>query len=150
MCGCCARSSASDGGGGGGGGGAQLGRLVGVHVRRGDKRDLGAKERGEPFSDAMYVTAAKVPRRHGPPRPQPRSRAAAPPPSRRYTASRAVCWVQALAREVGAEGFLLASSEPNTLTRLPPLLLPLPTYVMPAHHFVDVPEGKTPHQVEEE
>ena len=57
---------------------------------------------------------------------------------------------QALAREVGAEGFLLASSEPNTLTRLPPLLLPLPTYVMPAHHFVDVPEGKTPHQVVEE
>ena len=57
---------------------------------------------------------------------------------------------QVLAREVGADGFLLASSEPNTLTRLPPLLLPLPTYVMPARHFVDVPEGKTPHQVEEE
>jgi hypothetical protein len=56
---------------------------------------------------------------------------------------------QALASEVGAEGFLLASSEPTTLTRLPPLLLPLPTYVMPAHHFVAVPEGKAPHQVVE-
>ena len=89
--------------------------VVAVHVRRGDKRDLGAKERGEPFSDAMYVAAAR-----------------------------------ALADEMGASGVLLASSEPNTLTRLPPLLLPLPTYVMPAHHFVDVPEGKTPHQVEEE
>ena len=54
-----------------------------------------------------------------------------------------------MASEVGAEGFLLASSEPTTLTRLPPLLLPLPTYVMPAHHFVAVPEGKTPHQVVE-
>ena len=32
--------------------------LVGVHVRRGDKRDLGAKERGEPFSDEQYVQAA--------------------------------------------------------------------------------------------
>lgn len=146
MCGCCARSSASDGGGGGG---AQLGRLVGVHVRRGDKRDLGAKERGEPFSDAMYVTAAKVPCPHGPPHPQPPRRPAAQPPLHRLTRRVLGVRAQALAREVGAEGFLLASSEPNTLTRLPPLLLPLPTYVMPAHHFVDVPEGKTPHQVEE-
>ena len=54
-----------------------------------------------------------------------------------------------MADEVGAEGFILASSEPNTLLRLPPLLLPLPTYVMAAHHFVAVPEGKTPHQVVE-
>ena len=60
----------------------------------------------------------------------------------------AVLSIEAIAS--GASGVLLASSEPNTLTRLPPLLLPLPTYVMPAHHFVDVPEGKTPHQVEEE
>ena len=112
MCGCCARSSASDGGGGGGGGGAQLGRLVGVHVRRGDKRDLGAKERGEPFSDAMYVQAAL-----------------------------------ALADEVGASGFLLASSEPDTLKRLPALLKPRPTFVMPAKYFVQVEEGLTPHQV---
>ena len=59
-------SASGDGGGGGGGGGAHLGRLVGVHVRRGDKRDLGAKERGEPFSDDMYVAAAKVPRRREP------------------------------------------------------------------------------------
>ena len=100
--------------GDGGAGGARLDRLVALHVRRGDKRDLGAKERGEPFSDDMYVQAAK-----------------------------------AVASAVGAEGFLLASSEPSTLERLPPLLLPLPTYVMPAHHFVQVAEGKTPHQVVE-
>ena len=60
-----------------------------------------------------------------------------------------VAWAQAVASEVGAEGFVLASSEPSTLTRLPPMLLPLPTYVMPAHYFVAVPEGKTPHQVVE-
>ena len=90
-------------------------QLVGIHIRRGDKRDLGAKERGEPFSDAMYSKAAL-----------------------------------ALAREVGAAGFLLASSEPETLTRLPPLLAPLPTFIMPAHHFVAVPEGRTPHQVVEQ
>ena len=35
-------------------------RLLALHVRRGDKRDLGAKERGEPFSDAMYVAAARA------------------------------------------------------------------------------------------
>ena len=87
-------------------------QLIGLHVRRGDKRDLGAKERGEPFSDAMYVSAAK-----------------------------------ALADELGAEGFLLASSEPETLKRLPPLLKPRPTYVMPDKYFVHVPEGLTPHQV---
>ena len=81
--------------------------------------------------------------------PPPR-RPAAQPPLHRLTRRVLGVRAQALAREVGAEGFLLASSEPNTLTRLPPLLLPLPTYVMPAHHFVDVPEGKTPHQVEEE
>lgn len=91
--------------------------LVALHVRRGDKRDLGAKERGEPFSDSMYVAAAA-----------------------------------AVAEASGARGFLLASSEPSTLSRLPPLLRAatgLPTYVMPAHHFVQVPEGKTPHQVVE-
>ena len=108
------RSAGADGANGGGGGGARLDRLVALHVRRGDKRDLGAKERGEPFSDDMYVQAAK-----------------------------------AVASAVGADGFLLASSEPSTLERLPPLLLPLPTYVMPAHHFVQVPEGQTPHQVVE-
>ena len=86
--------------------------LVAVHVRRGDKRDLGAKERGEPFSDRMYVAAAL-----------------------------------ALADEVNAKGFLLASSEPETLIRLPPLLKPRPTFVMPAHYFVHVPEGMTPHMV---
>lgn len=77
--------------------------LVAVHVRRGDKRDLGAKERGEPFSDAMYVSAAL-----------------------------------ALADELGAKGFLLASSEPETLRRLPEMLRPRPTFVMPAHYFVQV------------
>jgi len=87
-------------------------QLVAIHVRRGDKKDLGAKERGEPFTDAMYVRAAL-----------------------------------ALADEVGASGFLLASSEPETLKRLPLLLRPRPTYVMPAHYFVYVPEGRTPHQV---
>ena len=89
-------------------------RLLALHVRRGDKRDLGAKERGEPFSDAMYVAAAR-----------------------------------ALADEMGASGVLLASSEPSTLERLPALLAPLPTYVMPEKYFVRVPEGKTPHQVVE-
>ena len=95
-------------------GGQQLrmDQLVAIHVRRGDKRDLGAKERGEPFSDAMYVKAAL-----------------------------------ALADEVGAAGFLLASSEPETLRRLPALLKPRPTVVMPAKYFVQVPEGLTPHQV---
>ena len=88
--------------------------LVAIHVRRGDKKDLGAKERGEPFTDAMYVRAAV-----------------------------------ALADELGASGFLLASSEPGTLKRLPALLSPRPTYQMPAHYFVDVPEGLTPHQVVE-
>ena len=87
-------------------------QLVAIHVRRGDKRDLGAKERGEPFSDAMYVKAAK-----------------------------------ALADELGATGFLLASSEPDTLKRLPALLAPRPTYSMPDKYFVHVPEGLTPHQV---
>ena len=86
--------------------------LVAVHIRRGDKRDLGAKERGEPFSDAMYVRAAV-----------------------------------AVADEVGARGFLLASSEPETLRRLPRLLAPRPSFVMPAAYFVPVPEGLTPHQV---
>jgi hypothetical protein len=89
-------------------------QLVAIHVRRGDKRDLGAKERGEPFSDAMYVKAAK-----------------------------------ALADELDASGFLLASSEPETLRRLPPLLGPRPTFIMPARYFVQVPEGLTPHQVVE-
>ena len=87
-------------------------RLLALHVRRGDKRDLGAKERGEPFSDAMYVQAAK-----------------------------------ALADETGAKGFLLASSEPETLKRLPALLAPRPTFTMPDKYFVQVPEGLTPHQV---
>ena len=87
-------------------------QLVGLHIRRGDKRDLGAKERGEPFSDAQYVQAAL-----------------------------------ALADEIGAAGFLLASSEPDTLRRLPAMLRPRPTFVMPARHFVQVPEGLTPHQV---
>ena len=82
-----------------------------LHVRRGDKRDLGAKERGEPFSDEMYVSAAR-----------------------------------ALADEVGAKGFLLASSEPETLKRLP-RMLGMRTYVMPAKYFVYVTEGLTPHQV---
>lgn len=92
----------------------RIDQLVAVHVRRGDKKDLGAKERGEPFSDAMYVRAAL-----------------------------------ALADEVGAAGFLLASSEPSTLARLPQLLAPRPTYVMPAKYFVQVPEGLTPHMVVE-
>ena len=87
-------------------------QLVAVHIRRGDKRDLGAKERGEPFSDAQYVRAAV-----------------------------------AVADEIGATGFLLASSEPETLRRLPPMLLPRPTFVMPSKYFVHVPEGLTPHQV---
>ena len=67
-------SGGGDGGGGGGsggdgdggGGGERSGaagklrtdELVGIHIRRGDKRDLGAKERGEPFSDEQYITAA--------------------------------------------------------------------------------------------
>jgi len=38
----------------------QLSDLVGLHVRRGDKKDLGAKDRGEPFPDAMYVIATKA------------------------------------------------------------------------------------------
>ena len=54
-----------------------------------------------------------------------------------------------LADEMGASGVLLASSEPSTLERLPALLAPLPTYVMPEKYFVRVPEGKTPHQVVE-
>ena len=119
------RLSGGDGDSGGGGGGRGGGgkriqgvdtlrtdQLVGIHIRRGDKRDLGAKERGEPFSDEQYLTAAL-----------------------------------ALADEVGARGFLLASSEPETLKRLPPLLGPRPTFVMPARYFVQVPEGLTPHQV---
>ena len=92
----------------------RIDQLVAVHVRRGDKKDLGARERGEPFSDAMYVRAAL-----------------------------------ALADEVGATGFLLASSEPSTLARLPQLLAPRPTYLMPAKYFVQVPEGMTPHMVVE-
>ena len=45
------------------------------------------------------------------------------------------------------QGFLLASSEPETLRRLPALLKPYPTVVMPAKYFVQVSEGLTPHQV---
>ena len=103
---------ATGGGSGKAAGGLRTDQLVGIHIRRGDKRDLGAKERGEPFSDAMYVKAAL-----------------------------------ALADELNAAGFLLASSEPETLRRLPALLKPRPTFVMPAKYFVQVPEGLTPHQV---
>ena len=129
--------------------------LVAIHVRRGDKRDLGAKERGEPFTDAMCAPPP-------PPSPPP----PLPPLSHRHRQSlsvtvttaalspclRACRYVQgalALADEVGARGFLLASSEPETLRRLPALLAPRPTYVMPAKYFVQVPEGLTPHQVVE-
>ena len=46
--------------------------------------------------------------------------------------------------QVGARGFLLASSEPETLKRLPLLLGPRPTFVMPAKYFVQVREGLLP------
>ena len=102
------RRADADAGGGGGSEWLRTDQLVAIHIRRGDKRDLGAKERGEPFSDAMYVKAAI-----------------------------------ALADEMGASGFLLASSEPETLRRLPPMLAPRPTYVMPGKYFVQVAEGLT-------
>ena len=36
------------------------GTWIALHVRRGDKRDQGAAERGEPFSDDMYARAARA------------------------------------------------------------------------------------------